>query len=83
MGQISIGDLPGKWVKFQSALTVEYEAFTASGRWFRGILSEKDALTITPENAIAYLESLPWYFAGGSYFQSTGFKTHGKIHADL
>ncbi len=62
---------------------VEYEAFTASGRWFRGILSEKDALTITPENAIAYLESLPWYFAGGSYFQSTGFKTHGKIHADL
>ena len=68
-----------KWLRY----FVEYEAFTASGRWFQGVLAEKDAPTITPENSIAYLESLPWYFAGGSYFGSTGFKTMGKIRADL
>lgn len=62
---------------------VEYEAFTASGRWFRGLLLKMDVAKITPGNAIAYLEALPWYFAGGCYFDSTGFRTHGKIRADL
>lgn len=63
------------WLKY----FVENEAFTASGRWFRGVITEKDALIITPENAVSYLESLPWYFAGGCFFNSAGFKRSGNI----
>src|SRR6187200_2159565 len=47
---------------------VEYEAFSRSGRWFRGLITEEQATRVTPENAAALLESLPWHFFGGSYF---------------
>ncbi|MDR2452600.1 MAG: hypothetical protein LBE85_12760 [Candidatus Accumulibacter sp.] len=62
---------------------VEYESYTASGRWFRGPISRADATKMAPESAIAYLERLPWYFAGGSYFRSCGERWSGPIHADL
>jgi hypothetical protein len=47
---------------------VEYEAFTASGRWFIGAVSEDVAASVTPEGAVAVLSGLPGYFRGGSYF---------------
>src|SRR5215218_5591577 len=51
----------------------EIEAFSRSGRWYRGLISQAQAHTITPHNAASLLESLEWYFAGGSYYE-------GKIH---
>jgi hypothetical protein len=68
-----------KWLHY----LVEYEAFTTSGRWFRGLISEEALAAITPSGAIPYLEQLPWYFMGGSYFHSRGRRSSGKIHADL
>ena len=62
---------------------VEYEAFTASGRWYRGLINEETAQKVTPENAIEILGSLEWHFVGGSYVQSTGFKSSGDIDVDL
>lgn len=58
---------------------IEQEAFTASGRWYRGLLSSS-APSVAPNTAVEYLESLPWYFAGGSYYNSSGFRRSGEIH---
>jgi hypothetical protein len=46
----------------------ELEAFSGSGRWYRGPLSDAQARAVTAETAAATLEALPWYLAGGSYF---------------
>src|SRR5579872_34455 len=40
---------------------VEYEAFSRSGRWARGLISEEDAASMTPEAAEPYLRSLDSY----------------------
>lgn len=61
---------------------VEYEAFTGSSRWFRGLITEQDLARITPEGAVPFLESLPWYFEGGSYFDSRGRRGSGPVPAD-
>ena len=66
------------WLRY----LVEYEAFSKSGRWDRGLIWPERATVIKPETALAELESLDWYFAGGSYFDSTGFKTSGPPAAD-
>ena len=58
---------------------VEYEAFSRSGRWFRGLITEKEIERITPENAINFLEKLDWYFYGGSYFETTERIGKGEI----
>jgi len=68
-----------KWLRY----FVEYESFTKSGRWYRGIVSDNDLLEITPENSIAYIEKLDWYIYGGSYFSSTGAIGKGKALVDL
>ncbi len=49
---------------------VEYEGFTASGRYFLGAISEQIAATVTPESAPEILASLPSYWRFGSYFGS-------------
>ncbi|MDR2238041.1 MAG: hypothetical protein LBE92_18110 [Chryseobacterium sp.] len=59
---------------------VEYEHHSKSGRWYKGIVSKKDRLQITPENAVEYLESLDWYVYGGSFFESTGTFGQGKLN---
>lgn len=61
---------------------VEYEAFAKSGRWFKGVISENEIESITPKNSITFLESLEWYFYGGSYFDSTGKIGKGEIQVD-
>ncbi len=68
-----------KWLYY----FVEYEAFTASGRWYMGLVSEEVARTVTPETAVSVLESLEWRISGGSYFRSTGRKGAGPIRVDL
>ena len=62
---------------------VEYEGFKASGRWFRGIISIEQARSMSPEQAVPFLEHLPWYFFGGSYFNSSGRRGKGAIRAEL
>ncbi len=58
----------------------ELEAFTASGRWYLGRLSPQQADGITAADAKAALESLDWYFYGGSYYQGRSGRTTGRIH---
>ena len=57
----------------------EYEAFRASGRWYRGLVSEEQARTITATTAAAVLEALPWYFAGGSYYDGVVQRWSGPL----
>jgi hypothetical protein len=61
---------------------VQYEAFTASGRWYRGLVSQEILKTVIPETAVEILERLPWHFFGGSYFKSTGQKGVSQIFVD-
>lgn len=67
-----------KWLRY----FVEYESFSKSGRWYRGLVSEEIARTVSPEKAIAILQSLEWRFAGGSFFESTGFKSSDPVLVD-
>lgn len=67
-----------KWLRY----FVEYEAFSKSGRWYRGLVSEEVAGTVTPDSAGEILESLDWYFYGGSYFETAGRRGSGPIFVD-
>ncbi|MGU3375548.1 hypothetical protein [Chryseobacterium sp. M5A1_1a] len=67
------------WIRY----FVEFEHFTKSGRWYKGIVTKKDRSQITPENAVEFLESLEWYVYGGSFFESMGTIGSGKIRVDL
>jgi hypothetical protein len=62
---------------------VEYEAFSRSGRWYCGVVSEEVARAVSPETAVEILESLPWHLYGGSYFDTTGRRGTGAVHVDL
>lgn len=62
------------WLRY----VIEYEAHARSGRWFRGLVGEEVARAITPERAVAVLESLPWHFHGGSYFETPGARATGS-----
>lgn len=62
-----------QWLRYQ----IEYEAFEKSGRWYRGAISPELAQTVTPETALAVFGQMEWYYAGGSYFESAGFRSSG------
>ena len=55
------------------------EAFTKSGRWFHGIVEPSIAQALKADDAMAILENLEWYYAGGSYFEGKVRKTRGKL----
>ena len=61
---------------------VEYEATERSGRWYRGLVSPAVARAITPQTAVAVLQGLEWRFAGGSHFESAGFKSADPMRLD-
>ena len=63
------------WLRY----LVEYEAFSRSGRWARGLISEADANTISPETAVAHLNGLEWYLYGGSYFDGISGRRSGPM----
>ena len=63
------------WLKY----FYESEFFSRSGRWYRGTISENESLRIKANEAIGYLENLDWYFIGGSFFESTGKISKGRI----
>jgi hypothetical protein len=66
------------WLRY----VVEYEAFTASGRWFRGPISQAEIAGLSPEEAVPFLERLSWHFKGGDYFSSSGQRCSGAVRAD-
>ena len=81
-GQVSVQTCQAcgrKWVHY----FVEYEAFSNSGRWYRGPVTPEMQLSLRPESAVALLESLAWYFDGGSYFETTGRQGSGQVQVDL
>lgn len=67
-----------QWLCYQ----LEYEAFSRSGRWYRGAISPDDAEAMKPEAAVTAIVKMDWYFAGGSYFNSTGLKMSGTPSVD-
>jgi len=68
-----------KWLHYFA----EYESFSRSGRWFRCAIEEKTVVKIEVANAENYLKNADLCFAGGSYFESSGFKSKGEIRLDL
>ncbi len=68
-----------RWLRY----FVEYEAFPRSGRWYRGRLTDELAASIRAESAARILETLDWYWAGGSFFDSAGFRTSGPLNTGL
>ena len=60
-----------RWVRY----FYENESFTRSGRWYLGAVDSVPE----PEQALVALGSLPWYFAGGSYFDGEVRKMSGPI----
>ncbi|MDP8979019.1 MAG: hypothetical protein M3O35_00350 [Acidobacteriota bacterium] len=54
---------------------IEYEYLTASGRWFRGVITPEIAAAMEPEAAKEVLEGLEWYFRGGSAFGGEVIRT--------
>jgi len=64
------------WLRY----SVEYESFSRSGRWARGIITEAQAETLTPETAADCLAGLDWYLYGGSYFDGRSGRRKGSMH---
>jgi hypothetical protein len=57
----------------------EVEAFKGSGRWYLGAVSPEQASNLTAGEAKSMLESLDWYYYGGSYYDGRTGRTSGTI----
>jgi hypothetical protein len=57
----------------------EIEAFSRSGRWYRGAITAAQAGAVTPETAPAVLAALPWHLYGGRHFDSTGSRRDAPL----
>ena len=81
-GEVAVHRCPScgaTWLHYR----VEYEAFSESGRWFCGKLSDAAAAEVSASTAIATLASLPWYWAAGSYFGGEIGKGSGPVPVDV
>ena len=61
---------------------VEFEAFPASGRYFMGLITKEIAETLSPSDAIAFLNNLDWHLYGGSYFSGRKGRSTNKVNTD-
>jgi hypothetical protein len=59
--------------------SVEYEGFSKSGRWARGLIDVARAQNITPEHSVPYLDSLSSYLFGGSRYDGVGGSRAGPM----
>lgn len=64
-----------KWLRY----FVEYPAFTSSGRWCRGVVTDEELAQLTTETVLPFLGDLPWHLYGGSYFKTTGKVGKGRL----
>ncbi len=62
---------------------VEYEAFSQSGRWYRGKITAAELTELTAEKTVDYLQGLESYIYGGSFFNTRGKYGSGTVRADL
>lgn len=67
------------WLKY----SVESEKFPELNRWFKGIIAKKEVAEMKPENAVEYLENLPWYICGGEFFGNKEEFGEGKLYLKL
>ena len=58
---------------------MEYESLTGAGRWIIGVVTDEMAATVTAESARKMLESLDWYFLGGSAFFGDIYRSRGRL----
>jgi len=78
LAEVSTFHCPGccrQWLKY----LYEVEGFTGSGRWYLGPISAEQLSALTAETAKAILESLEWYYCGGSYFGGQVTRASGRI----
>jgi hypothetical protein len=57
----------------------ELEGFTGSGRWYLGTIPRPDFATLDASRCRQTLETLDWYFFGGSYFDGRTGKASGPL----
>lgn len=57
-----------KWLRY----FFEQEAFSESGRWYRVLISDAEAASVTATTALELMSRRSWHFCGGSYFATTG-----------
>ncbi len=53
--------------------------FTASGRWYHGLVSPELEPEIKLETAYDIFSRLEWYWCGGSFFFGKIFRRQGKL----
>jgi len=61
----------------------EHEAFTKSGRWYRGAITSAQAKRVTAAGALEMLAGLPWHLYGGSYYDTSGMRRDAALDPDL
>lgn len=59
------------WLKY----LMEYEHLTGAGRWFLGLIGPEVASSLKATKATKVLESLDWYYRGGSAFGRNVIRT--------
>ncbi len=57
----------------------DHEAFTASGRWYLGMITSEQLSILTADQAKSRLETLSWYYYGGSYYNGQIGQSSGTI----
>lgn len=64
------------WLRY----SLEYEAFSRSGRWAQGPIDNATAATITAAAASEFFHRAEWYVFGGSYYGHTGKRGRGRLY---
>lgn len=57
----------------------ENEGISRSGRWYLGVIDDRQAAGMTAEAARDTFSNLEWYFCGGSYFDGETARISGPI----
>lgn len=57
----------------------DHEAFTASGRWYLGMVTPEQLSGLTADHAKSSLEAMNWYYYGGSYYHGQTGRASGAI----
>ena len=53
--------------------------YSRSGKWVQSIIDEEQAASITPEDALEFIEAAEWLIVGGSAYGHAGLRSRGRI----